>query len=292
MIANRPKATMRDVAEEAGVSKALVSLVYRTPEKVSPERRAWVLEAAERLGFRPNWVASSLSARESSFTAILVSNMHNPVFGTVVDSARATLAEAGRYGLMSSAVIPGPDGVFQADHRIVNALEDLNAGGFLVVGVMPDWSVLRDIHPSRRVVVALAAIDEIPRAASVRSHNVEGMRELIAHLTSQGHTRIAHLGGLGQAAGRARAAAYEAAMREAGLERHIRVVPADFSEDSGRAAAGLLLDRYPDTTAVTCVNDLVALGAMSAVRATGRAIPDDVALAGYDNTFLAGLDAI
>jgi hypothetical protein len=114
MIANRPKATMRDVAEEAGVSKALVSLVYRTPEKVSPERRAWVLEAAERLGFRPNWVASSLSARESSFTAILVSNMHNPVFGTVVDSARATLAEAGRYGLMSSAVIPGPDGVFQA----------------------------------------------------------------------------------------------------------------------------------------------------------------------------------
>jgi DNA-binding LacI/PurR family transcriptional regulator len=81
-------------------------------------------------------------------------------------------------------------------------------------------------------------------------------------------------------------------MREAGLERHIRVVPADFSEDSGRAAAGLLLDRYPDTTAVTCVNDLVALGAMSAVRATGRAIPDDVALAGYDNTFLAGLDAI
>lgn len=63
---------------------------------------------------------------------------------------------------MSSAVIPGSDGVYRADHRIVNALEDLNAGGFLVVGVMPDWSVLRDVHPDRRVVVALAAIDELP----------------------------------------------------------------------------------------------------------------------------------
>lgn len=127
---------------------------------------------------------------------------------------------------------------------------------------------------------------------SVRSHNVEGMRDLIAHLTSQGHTKIAHLGGLAQAAGRARAAAYENAMREAGLEKHIRVVPAEFSEESGRAAAGLLLDRFPDTTAITCVNDLVALGAMSTVRGSGRSIPGDIALAGYDNTFIAGLDSI
>lgn len=283
---------MRDVAEEAGVSKALVSLVYRTPEKVSPERTARVHAAAQRLGFRPNWVASSLSARESTFTAILISNLHNPVFGTVVDSARATLDEAGRYGLMSSAVIPGPDGSYRADQRIVNSLEDLNAGGFLVVGVMPDWSVLQNIHPDRRVVVALAAIDQLPRAASVRSHNVVGMRDLIAHLVGQGHSKIAHLGGGSQAAGRARAAAYETAMREAGLEEQIRVVPAEFSEESGRAAAQLLLDRFPDTTAITCVNDLVALGAMSVVRGSGRTIPDDIALAGYDNTFLAGLDAI
>lgn len=292
MAPQRSKPTMKDVAIEAGVSKALVSLVYRTPDKVSPERLARVHEAAQRLGFRPNWAASSLSARASSFTAILISNLHNPVFGTVVDSARAELDKAGRYGLMSSAVIPGSDGVYRADHRIVNALEDLNAGGFLVVGVMPDWSVLRDVHPDRRVVVALAAIDELPRAVSVRSHNVEGMRDLIAHLTSQGHTKIAHLGGLAQAAGRARAAAYENAMREAGLEKHIRVVPAEFSEESGRAAAGLLLDRFPDTTAITCVNDLVALGAMSTVRGSGRSIPGDIALAGYDNTFIAGLDSI
>lgn len=86
MAPQRSKPTMKDVAIEAGVSKALVSLVYRTPDKVSPERLARVHEAAQRLGFRPNWAASSLSARASSFTAILISNLHNPVFGTVVDS--------------------------------------------------------------------------------------------------------------------------------------------------------------------------------------------------------------
>lgn len=137
MAPQRSKPTMKDVAIEAGVSKALVSLVYRTPDKVSPERLARVHEAAQRLGFRPNWAASSLSARASSFTAILISNLHNPVFGTVVDSARAELDKAGRYGLMSSAVIPGSDGVYRADHRIVNALEDLNAEASSWWGLCP-----------------------------------------------------------------------------------------------------------------------------------------------------------
>ncbi|KAB1642320.1 LacI family DNA-binding transcriptional regulator [Gulosibacter chungangensis] len=284
--------TMRDVAEVAGVSHALVSLAYRKPEKVSPERRERIFQAAETLGFRRNWVASSLSAYASSFTGILVANLHNPVFSTIVEAARAELDSVGRYSLMSSAVMPNRDGSYRADLRIVQSFEDLNAAGYLVVGVIPDISILREVRPDVPIVVAAASIEEFPRALSVRTDNEIGMQQLISHFVEQGHSKIAHLGGAGGPAARRRAAAYEKAMRDAGLESEARVIPAEFTEESGRDAFAQLLTEAPDTTAVSCVNDLVALGAMSAARTAGLRVPEDIAIAGYDNTFLAGIEAI
>ncbi|MBT8160924.1 MULTISPECIES: LacI family DNA-binding transcriptional regulator [Arthrobacter] len=286
------RATMADVAVEADVSKALVSLVYRKPEKVSPERRRRVHAAAERLGFRPNWVASSLSAYKGSFIGILVSNLHNPLFATIVDTVRTELDAAGRYGLMSSAVIQDRDGTTRTDRRIVNAFEDLNASALLVVGVTPDVSELQKLRPDIPIVVAAAAIDELPRAASVRSDNELGMRAVVEHLVSLGHTKIAHLGGAGGPASQRRAEAYAHAMTEFGLEENIHVESAEFDEQSGFLAAQRVLDRRPGATALACVNDLVALGAMNAASQRGLRIPDDVAITGYDNTFLAGIEAI
>ncbi|MGO1545526.1 MAG: LacI family DNA-binding transcriptional regulator [Gulosibacter sp.] len=284
--------TMRDVAEAAGVSHALVSLAYRKPDKVSTVRRARIFQAAEELGFRRNWVASSLSAYASSFTGILVANLHNPVFSTIVEAARAKLDSVGRYTLMSSAVMPNADGSYRADLRIVQSFEDLNAAGYLVVGVIPDISILSEVRPEVPIVVAAASIEEFPRGLSVRTDNEIGMRQLISHLVEQGHSKIVHFGGAGGPAARMRAIGYENAMRDAGLESEIRVIPAEFSEDSGRAAFERMLEGAPETTAISCVNDLVALGAMSAARKAGLKVPEDIALAGYDNTYLAGIDAI
>ncbi|WP_422933252.1 LacI family DNA-binding transcriptional regulator [Sinomonas sp. P47F7] len=286
------RATMADVAVEAGVSRALVSLVYRQPEKVSPERRARVHAAAERLGFRPNWVASSLSAYKGSFIGILVSNLHNPLFATIVDTVRTELDGAGRYGLMSSAVIQDRDGTFRSDRRIVQAFEDLNASALLVVGVTPDVSELETLRPDLPIVVAAASIEELPRAVSVRSDSEVGMRTVVDHLVSLGHTHIVHLGGGGGPASRHRSEAYANAMRERGLEDYIHIESAEFDEQSGHAAARRVFTARPDTTALTCVNDLVAIGAMGAATERGLRIPADVAITGYDNTFLAGIDAI
>ncbi|MFJ4026649.1 LacI family DNA-binding transcriptional regulator [Paenarthrobacter sp. NPDC089989] len=288
----RRRPTMADVAVEADVSRALVSLVFRKPEKVSLERRARVLEAAERLGFRPNWVASSLSAYEGTFVGILVANLHNPLYATIVDTVRTELDSVGRYGLMSSAVIQGRDGEVRSDRRIVQAFEDLNASALLVVGVIPDLSVLQELRPDIPVVVAAAAIDELPRAASVRTNDGIGMRAVVDHLVSLGHSRIVHLGAQGGPASQRRADAYAEAMRAHGLDRHIHIEPAEYLEPSGQAAAHRVFENRPETTAITCVNDLVALGAMGAATERGLRIPADVAITGYDNTYLAGLDAI
>ncbi|WP_369046098.1 LacI family DNA-binding transcriptional regulator [Sinomonas sp. P10A9] len=286
------RATMADVAEAASVSKALVSLVYRQPEKVSPERRARVHAAAERLGFRPNWVASSLSAYRGSFVGILVSNLHNPLFATIVDTVRTELDAVGRYGLMSSAVIQDRDGTYRTDRRIVQAFEDLNASALLVVGVTPDLADLQRLRPGIPIVVAAASIEELPRAVSVRSDSEIGMRAVVDHLVSLGHQRIVHLGGQGGPASRRRAEAYARAMAEHGLADHVHVEPAEFDEASGRAAAERVLSARPGSTALVCVNDLVALGAMGEAAERGLRVPEDVAITGYDNTFLAGIAAV
>jgi DNA-binding LacI/PurR family transcriptional regulator len=283
---------MADVAEAASVSKALVSLVYRQPDKVSPERRARVHAAAERLGFRPNWVASSLSAYRGSFIGILVSNLHNPLFATIVDTVRTELDAVGRYGLMSSAVIRDRDGSYRTDRRTVQAFEDLNASALLVVGVTPDLAELQKLRPGVPIVVAAASIEELPRAVSVRSDSEIGMRAVVDHLVSLGHTRITHLGGAGGPAAHRRAEAYVHAMAEHGLEAHVHVEAAEFDEASGRAAAERVFAEGPGATALVCVNDLVALGAMGAAAERGLRIPEDIAVTGYDNTFLAGIGAI
>lgn len=264
---------MADVALEADVSRALVSLVYRKPETVSEARRTRVLEAAQRLGFRPNWVASSLSAYEGSFIGILVANLHNPLFATIVDTVRTELDSAGRYGLMSSAVIQDRDGGFRSDNRIVQAFEDLNASALLVVGVVPDLSTLRAVRPDMPIVVAAAAIDDLPRAVSVRTNDDIGMGAVVDHLASLGHFNIVHLGAEGGPASQRRADAYAHAMKERDLEAQIHIEPAELTEASGQAAAERIFSERPETNAITCVNDLVALGAMSAAAKRGLRVP-------------------
>lgn len=108
-----------------------------------------------------------------------------------------------------------------------------------------------------------------------------------------GHTQIVHLGGAeGGPASQRRADAYAQAMKDHGLDAHVHVESAEYTEASGQAAADRIFDDRPKTTAITCVNDLVALGAMSAATKRGLRIPDDITITGYDNTFLAGIDAV
>ena len=83
--------TIRDVAAEAGVSKSLVSLVYSSPNSVSEKRKEKILEAAEKLGYAPNFLARSLAADSGTFVAILVADLHNPLFAEIADQVRVRL---------------------------------------------------------------------------------------------------------------------------------------------------------------------------------------------------------
>ncbi|MGC5224999.1 LacI family DNA-binding transcriptional regulator [Micromonospora sp. DT81.3] len=286
------RATIRDVAERAGVSKSLVSLVYAKPQAVSEARRMRVLAAASELGFRPNLVAQSLAGNDGGFIAILVADLHNPLFAEIVDSARLTLASSGEVSLMTSAALPSVDRQPVLDRRLLRLFHDLRPKGILVVGSIPDMHEIAALALDVPTVVASAIPEGLPNARIVRGDDQAGIRLVVQHLAALGHTRIAHIGGQGGAVATERAAAYHAAMGALGLATSVHVAPADYSESAGHAAAEQLLNGEFPPTAITAVNDLAAVGAMAAIAGYRERTGKRVALTGYDNTYISGLREI
>ena len=284
--------TIRDVAATAGVSKSLVSLVYSKPASVSEKRRQRVLDAADELGFRPNWVARSLATDNGHFVGILVADLHNPLFAEIVDAARIELARAGQFGFMTSAVLPRSGEEPQLDSRIIAAFSDLRPSGILVVGSVPGMASLSRLSYGVPIVVASAVADDLPSAMTVRVDDELGMRLVIDHLVGAGHRRIAHIGGEGGIVSAQRAQAYRAAMTAHGLKAEIWVHPSDYSEQAGYAATRSLLDSAARPTAITAVNDLAAIGALSAASDAGLTIPVNLAVTGYDNSFVSAIRGV
>lgn len=280
--------TIRDVASAAGVSKSLVSLVYANPASVSAERTKRVLDAAEKLGFRPNTVARSLAGTDGNFVGILVADLHNPVFADIVDATRRELARIGEVSLMTSATLPDDAVEHVLDERLLALFRDLRPRGILLVGSVPDMPAVAALATHSRIVVASAIADHLPTAHTVRGDDDAGMRLVVDHLAGLGHRDIAHIGGEGGLVAAARARAYEAAMTARGLARFVRIIPADYSENAGHAAADQLLRLPNPPTAITAVNDLAAIGAMAAAGEREAR----VSVTGYDDTYLAALRPI
>lgn len=287
---SKKRPTIRDVAAEAGVSKSLVSLVYSSDEGVSPERREKVLAAAAKLGFTPNPWARSLAVGAGNFVAIVVIDLHNPLFTEMADIARKALAEKGHQTFMTAASIQEVDGVKVLEKSTVQSLVDLRPKGILVVGDLPDKAMLKPVPETVPIIFATTIPKNQDRAIVLRVDEDESMTLIVDHLVSLGHKKICYLGlDVGEVE-EARIAGFRNAM-----EAHrLKVVweSADRSEADGYAAAKRALNSKTAPTALVCFNDIVALGAQEAIIEFEKNGGHKVALTGYDNTYIAALARI
>lgn len=269
------------------MSKGLVSLAFKDASKVSPLRRERILRAADKLGYKPNFLAQSLATERSSFIGILLSNLHNPLFPEIADAARVVFEQAGRHSLLTSATGPGSTGAPRVDQQLIQMFQDLRPSGVLVIGSLAQDSALPLDTP---VVYASSVPAGQAGGSSVRVHDHAGISLAVDHLIAQGRERIAFVGGEGGAVSQVRAQAYRDVLTGKGMDA--RVYPADLTERSGFEAFSKAVADGGRPDAVVAVNDLVGIGVQSAADQIGLRVPADLAVTGFDNTFLAGLHRI
>lgn len=289
MAERQRRATIIDVAERAGVSKSLVSLAFSHPDQVSDKRRERILAAADELGFTPNRSARSLSAAHGNFVGILVEDLHNPLFAVIVDEIRAALNVQGVVAIVTAATLPGD---LEIDKAAVAALLDLRPTVIVTVGSLPEAEDVIALAGGAPVVALSGVIAGLTPNVSIRPNESSAMRQIVAHLVAQGHQDIMYFcGPAGRTVGEERIAAYREVMKTHGLAQHVRVIAAGPDEESGYRAAQQVLDASNRPTAIACYNDLQALGVQRALIERGLD-QSDVAVTGYDNTFISSLPQI
>lgn len=277
---------MDDVALAAGVSRALVSLVFRDSPKVSPRRRERVLAAAAEIGYRPNAMARSLASRRTRAVGVLLNDLANPFFADIAGGIEALASREGyRVLLATSGRSP------QRERALLEALLEYRTDGVIIVSPR---------MPSGQIAELVAEVPTVLTSRRLRGEQIDsvatdeglGARLAVDHLAALGHERIVHVDGGRGASASGRRSGYQRAMRQLGLGRVAETLAGEFTEQSGVEAAQELLRRRALPTAVFAANDLQATGVLDGFTRAGVRVPDDISLVGFDNTFLAGLEYI
>lgn len=269
--------TILDVAERAGVSKSLVSLVMRESPRVSEEKRAAVLRAAGELGYRPNAVARSLVRRRSFLIGVMLSDLHNPFFVEVVDGIEQEALSANYHALFNTG-----GRTAEGEAVAIETLLQLRTDGLILAGpVLTSKEILSAAATTH--VVLIARPSRWPEVDSVTNDDRAGARLAVEHLIALGHRRIAHIDGGNGAGSGARRSGYMDAMRRNGLGDKALVVRGAYTEEGGQTGVAQLFDDGHRPTAIFAANDLAAFGVLHGLRERGLNVPDDVSLVGYDN---------
>jgi LacI family transcriptional regulator len=282
------RVTMADVAHEVGVSMMTVSRVINEKGDVSPATRQRVLDAIDRLGYRPSSIARSLATRRTGTLGLVVPDVANPFFAEVARGVEQ-VAYAEGYNVFLCNTDEDPE----RELDVLGSLEEKRVDGIVLCSSRLDHDDLQMVMESHPAVALVNRSVEVTdhEAAAVLVDDELGGRLSTLHLLDRGHRAIGFLSGpQGSHSGQRRLAGYAAVLSESGMPRD-----ADWVErgapvaESGRTAALKLLARHPELTALICYNDLVAVGALGACRELNKRVPEDVAVVGFDDIPLAAL---
>jgi DNA-binding LacI/PurR family transcriptional regulator/beta-phosphoglucomutase-like phosphatase (HAD superfamily) len=278
------RATIGDVARRAGVSTATVSRILAGVGRARPETMGRVRTAARELGYRPSGIARSLKLRSTRTLGLIVTDIENPYFPELVRAIEDAARSAGYAVLLGNAADDPEREAGYLDLLVERRVDGIIIAASGLGAHHREWLAAAPLP----VVLVNTTAEEVGLPAVV-SDNRAGGRIAVEHLLELGHTRIGHLTAAPRnvdAPDRLDGArdAFEAAHRP---PDELVVASGDPGVAGGEQAMDELLTRDPTLTAVFAYNDLMAIGAMRAIRRSGRHVPGDLSVVGFDDVRLA-----
>ena len=272
----RPRVTITQVAALAGVSATTVSHVLSGKRMVAEPTRAAVHDAIRTLGYRPNHTARSLRTRRTQMIAVVVPDITNPFFSVLTRGLADAVHDAG-YG----TYVCNTDSAADREAAFLEDIVDRGADGLVMASVDGASGGARTPADLGVPVVCIGAGLDHPLIDVVAPMDDDGTYAVVSHMLQRPVRRVAMVQGPLAAT---RTEGFTRAVEHAGLTVDPSLlVQGDWTRRGGHEAAGRLLDAPVRPDAVFCANDLMAIGAIDAAHERGLSVPEDVAVAGFDD---------
>jgi LacI family transcriptional regulator len=278
--------TSRDVAKHAGVAQATVSRVLRNSPNVSEDTRVKVERAFRELGYRPNGPARAMRTRQTDTIGVVVSRIDNPFYPEMLQAISVELEAIGKRMIVWNSQGAGEESATDAvRQRLIDGLIFTTA--------------TRDTQPLREALAVSAPVvlaNRTLRGAAcdqIESDSLRGGQAVVDYFVSGGHRKVAMIGGMeGVSTSEKRLAGFKAGIERAGLsfseDCHLR---GDFTHGRAEEIFAEFMSRKQKPTAIFCVNDVTAFGAIDMARRMKVRVPEDVWIVGYDDIKMSSWSA-
>lgn len=290
----KPVVTVYDIAREANVSVATVSRVLNNTAPVKKETRERIIALIDKHQFQPNALARSLIRKETGMIGFILPDVTNPFFPEVLAGFDREARKMGYTYFLCDSVSSNDetDSQYERESQYLSLLMEKQVDGIVMLGgrldlSKPDAAMVREVEEASKRVPVLMINGNLP---GTKIHRVAADQKLGAQLAAQhlidlGHRDIAAIGGfLHMSNTQQRLQGFKSVMKENGLDvRREWMLHGGFSVEKGVMFTEALLKQSRRPTAIFCMNDLVAIGALKAANRAGLRVPEDLSVIGYDD---------
>ncbi len=272
--------TLQDIAKKAGLSKTTISRALNDKPDVSPETKDRILRIAKDLGYTPNLLAKSLRSRKSKTMGIIIADISNPFFASVAKVVEDAARKKGY-----SIILCNTDEEYEEEQEAIQTLLEKRVDGILIAPVQTKDQNIVELKRRKIPFVLLGRHFDILEADYVITDDIQGAFSATKYLIKKGHKKILFVNGpLHISSAKERLAGYKRAFLENGIRYEDKLVRSGAVRmEDGYRIMKEILDNKDNITAVFAYSDLVAFGAMKALREANLKIPEQIAVVGYDD---------
>lgn len=280
----RKPITARELARMIGVSQSAVSRAFTPGASIAADLREKILQHAAEMDYHPNAIASMLSKSRTNIIGIVVSDMQNPFYPALIEKLSRALQEIGQQSLLFN-IAKGSNLEEQ-----LSALRRYNVDAVIVISATILSAQTLLWATEGRAAILINRIIEDVDLSCVACDNAQGARAVADHFHALGRRHVAYVAGLSHTSTNSeRRNAFITRVAELGMVLSTQIEGSEYSYDAGRRAAMKVVDNAPKTDAIFFANDILAIGGIDALKEqAGRRVPEDIAVAGFDDIAIAG----